>query len=177
MDSAAPFTALTAGHDPDEPLIPDTADPYTVTDHRNVIATALGFPDRRYSGTFPRKVMERLYMVVFGDLPSDDCTLDELKYEVAVEVGFADTDRFVDGHGRAFDRSQLVGLVDVLSEYTYGDLADRLAHLDICTVCGQPVENTIRVGTAGQVASTEEELCLHTTDDGDIVVVEHWGET
>jgi len=159
----------------DQYLIPEGETPHTAIDYKTTIATALGFEvgDQRHTGSFSRPVIERLYIILFEELPSQSTNLNELKYEIASEVGLDDADRFLDTHNVAYKRKELIDIYDVLKEYTHGDVQETLSKFDLCPVCDSPVEKRSRVESAGRVTPPDEyKLCLYL-DGSDIVVVEH----
>lgn len=174
MESKPSFTAVETGAESDEPLIPTDSDAHTTVEHRRLIATSLGFEDRRYSGSFPKPVMVRLYTVIMESLPESDMRLDQMKARIAAELGFDNPDRFLSKNGSSFRRAELLALTEQLAMYTQGEFAELLDSLDICPVCDKPVESTKTIGAAGQTTPTESTVCLYTTESGEIAIVDHW---
>lgn len=167
------FAEVATRRESDQPLIPENKNPHTAIDYRTLIAAALGFDQDRHASTFPRPVIERLYIVFFGELPDQSHNLTELKYEIATEIGSETAERFLDTHNVAYKREELAAIYDVLKGYTHGDVQETIAKFDLCPVCDSPVETRSRIEEAGQLTPPDEyKLCIYL-DGSDIVIVEH----
>lgn len=169
------FADVAHRRDPDDPLIPETADPHTAIDYKTRIATELGFEDRRYSDNLSRAITERLYMILLRELPDQSSNLNEIKYEIADKVGAENPERLLEKQNWGFKRHELIKIYNELKTYTFADIREILDEFDICPVCDAPVEDRRHVGKSGQVIPPDEyKLCIHLNEDDEIIVIEHW---
>ncbi len=170
---AESFAEVATRRDPDKPLIPDSETPHTAIDYKTSIAAALGFGDQRYSGSLSRPLIERLYIILFGELPDQSRNLHKLKYEIAVEIGIENAERLRETHNVAYKRDDLIRIYSALKEYTHGDVQSIIEGFDLCPVCDSPVDSRTRIDSSGRIIPPEEyKVCLYR-EGTEIIIVEH----
>lgn len=156
---------LPADRSPTDPIIPSEADPRTANEYRNLIATSIGFPDRRYT-KLNKPVVKRLYLILVEKAPTKQTTMSKMRTEISTKLNFPDESYYT------FTKDHLRHITAALREYTYSDVKNIIEEIGVCPVCSRAIAEEDEIKNKGQLDADTTDLCLQT-DGTRITVIKH----